>query len=853
MTQQPAFGDAQTRHHHLLHWLAQRGGHFSHVAVDWQRERPVLVATQDLAPGTLVVKAPWQAILPIQTARHSWIGGRLLGAGVSDDATLFAAYLAQARHAESHWRPLLDGFEQHFAHLPERFDRADWALLQGSRVQALARAQWQRLRQQFRRVNDLLPRAQRLRLRDFAWGWHVATSLAPAASRTRALLPITGLLAASTQPNCGIVNTDNGGVELRAEAAVSEGSALSVIPETRAATELMARFGQLVDDNPHGGAALSFEPGAVPRWLHAVAPELAGDPSGAVFPVDRDTESQAARRLRSFLRLSCLGSREAARAARQRSGNDANWIAPVDADNERAALHKLEQACAQALAGFAGSIEEDDRLLADGTLTARQRNAVSVRRNEKHVLLQYAALARAGLQPDALGCARDGSDDTQERAFIEWFREQGGQLGPAVLRRENGLRGMYAVRDLAPGEIVLRVPRHLFLTRDAASRSDTGMHLQGNVDTHTSLGVSLAEAKCRGSAWSGLLPGMPATLPTCPELLSREDFELLRGSLVHAEARRRWKRVRAQFKRTKALLPPQRRLPFRDFLWGYYTSMTRGFTLAIDGNETCGMVPMADMLNHVNDYNCVWGGRGADHTRFFEVRVRRHVSKGGELTVGYGSLPDTKLLSQYGFCLGDNVFDVTALRFTLERSHWLHDFVPEHTCRQETQECTIGLRPEMGNVAFSLLRLSVLPGANAVRCDPRIDRRRLNDVPMLDEANEQAVLRRLVQACGQRLAEFPGSADEDDQLLAGGTLTAVQRMLVTVRRSEKRLLLHTAGNARRALEALEKAADERHATLQQLAAQQGPWQPYFQRLTALCGSGGPAAAAQRAAAHSLVA
>lgn len=74
---------------------------------------------------------------------------------------------------------------------------------------------------------------------------------------------------------------------------------------------------------------------------------------------------------------------------------DIKKIEPISIRNEMECIQDLAIAAQTSLSQFDSTIEDDNRLLADPTLSSNIRNAVLMRRGEKQVLHYYAELAGA--------------------------------------------------------------------------------------------------------------------------------------------------------------------------------------------------------------------------------------------------------------------------------------------------------------------------------------------------------------------------------------------------------------------------------------------------------------------------
>jgi 4-aminobutyrate--pyruvate transaminase len=421
--------------------------------------------------------------------------------------------------------------------------------------------------------------------------------------------------------------------------------------------------------------------------------------------------------------------------------------------------------------------------------------------------------------------------DQHTAALVAWFDSQGGKAQALSVRCENSLRGAFAARSIAAGEVVLHAPRHALLTIDSIEHSPIGLRLRHERATlcdHSFFAVFLADTRRRGSFWEPMVDAAPRSFPELPACFDRHDWDLLAGSHAGAITRRYVRRLRSDYRVIRAALPPELRPPFREFAWGWWASVTRTFTLRINGTSRTAMVPVAEMLNHSTDQNCDWSG---DHTAGFELRARRPIAAGEELTISYGSRGNVDILSQYGFCIDRDDRDILRLDFTLPDSHFVHELPPQLDGETNANQFDIGRDPESAEVRrlLSFLRVASLPSLAVARARQEINEGHGQRVPAMDVDNECAALRTLVRACESQLAGFRDPIEEDERLLAGDVLSVRQRCAVRVRLGEKRLLREYIALGRNALEALGLPADARRPALQRHAYEQ-PFAAYYRHL-----------------------
>lgn len=881
--QEVASQDAAAGHRSMLGWFLEEGGRLGGAQVDLTHERPTMVATRDLAAGELVMRVPRRLLLSVDTAVHSSIGYQLKAARIDTDRAYLAAWMAQARRRPSYWQPMLEAAGD-FSHLPEHFGRVDWELLRGSQVHRLARESRSRMLQTFRSIGDTTPRGQRLRLRDFAWGWQMAAQ----AFRTQidgaaksAMVPFGDLFVHSHDANCTCGSDRSEAFQVVTARDVKCGTPLTISYGELPNPILMARYGLSIEDNPHEAVAL---PVPVPKahWVHAIAPELTGRRDVPEFRLTDDLRNPGFLGLLMLLRLLSLPGRESAR----RHLDGAAWFdcrPPLDLANELAAMRRLEALCDATLAAFSCDPAGDDMLLQTSQLGPRQRHAIVTRRGEKRLLERYAALARDAtrlLEQDAQALfaavqARAEADrgkgyfeylrrgiadwhrlpadkprgkvpaaagegmailDAAERALFRWFDEMGGVMPCAALGVHDGVRGMVATRDIAAGEAVVSSPRHTMLTSNVARHSSLGIRLHeagANAFADVSyIAAYLAETRCSGGHWARTLESLPRSFDELPERFSREDWKLLDGTDAQLQTRAFWHRVKEDFRQMRRILPPWRRFRFHDYMWASEVVRTRGFRLSIDGAISATLVPVCDMFNHAVEPNCGWN---TDSMHGLTMFALREVRAGMPLTISYCESDNSHLLSKYGFCVDDDAKARVTLRFEIGTPHWLHDFAEGLTGRHREPHFEVSREAFSADARrmFSFLRLLSLSGPDEAIENSCIDRENLQDVPLLSRRNEHEALARLLAQCERRLAAFGCGWEIDDRLLAAGGLSTSQRNAAIVRRGQKRMLEDIRAVASETMRVLQSQADEMRSALQGLeaAAARSPWaKAYWQQL-----------------------
>jgi histone-lysine N-methyltransferase SETD3 len=314
---------------------------------------------------------------------------------------------------------------------------------------------------------------------------------------------------------------------------------------------------------------------------------------------------------------------------------------------------------------------------------------------------------------------------------------------------------VFAVRPLATGATVARVPRALMITSEMARKSsigrqirDGGMNLSGN---HSLLAAWLvAERSDPRSPFHPYFDTLPTELSSFPIHFSPAELELLTGSLAEVLLAEQREVIDDDYTRLSTctrLFRPVRR---EEFVWARLCVSSRVFGLTIDGIETSVLVPFGDMFNHERRAQAGWDWD--QETETFTLRTLVDLEPGDEVGSSYGHKGNSRLLVQYGFCIDPNEDDEAELRFPGERG-------------RTTQRC------------FQVTRDPDHPSA-----------RRMIDWLVGAHGIGPEATSALVAAAQAALARFPTTMAEDDALLVRPDLSGNARNCVLARRGEKKVL-----------------------------------------------------------------
>ena len=299
-----------------------------------------------------------------------------------------------------------------------------------------------------------------------------------------------------------------------------------------------------------------------------------------------------------------------------------------------------------------------------------------------------------------------------DTAVLEWAWRHGVSKNMPVrpaFCAQSGCRGMVAVRDIAEGEIILSIPRRLFMCADTALECPAVQMMMARARSARerlcerqvlALHLLLERDKGVASAWNAFIASIPASYTTL-EYWSEEEVRGLQLPALVNLAHSRRAIVRSEFQQLLHLLQDVNTslvaekagsgqktslrmervgevLTWEAYRWAAATVSTRSCHLAARhdlavefmGDSVGTLVPVLDLLNHAPDCSlaadCSYdaqvvsveggaGGRGGGGA--YQVKAKRFYRTGQEVLIHYGPWGNAGLLEHYGFVMPSNSLD----------------------------------------------------------------------------------------------------------------------------------------------------------------------------------------------------
>jgi histone-lysine N-methyltransferase SETD3 len=414
----------------LLRWLEQGGARFPKLRVVRQEngERSVLTVA-DVAAGEAVLQVPRSHMLTQQLARSSDIG-RLIQSHVNPDneELYLASFLLQEKHRpDSFWKPYLDSLPEAFPHLPLFFSEQERALLKGSFVPTLLAFQAQSLQQEHALLCQKVAGYDRFSLDDFVWARLSVSSrtfgLQVGGLQGRCLVPLADMLNHRRPPDVLWDTSEDGQFfVMTAQNAVATGMEIHDSYGAKSNDLLLLHFGFVTENNEQDEVFLSL---SIPEGdaLAFGKQKLLALPSSTAkrpFKVPLQYENVATQLMFSFLRVACAVTDELFKLA-SKLFTGMQSIEPLGIANEERVLRTLAAACESRLATFETSLEEDARLLREGSLSPNARSCVLMRHEEKRLLKAWLDMTRTCLPLLRMPRAELEALATRSESSWGWF------------------------------------------------------------------------------------------------------------------------------------------------------------------------------------------------------------------------------------------------------------------------------------------------------------------------------------------------------------------------------------------------------------------------------------------------
>eukprot|EP00811_Abedinium_folium_P001004 NODE_1091_length_2609_cov_8.138598.p1 GENE.NODE_1091_length_2609_cov_8.138598~~NODE_1091_length_2609_cov_8.138598.p1 ORF type:complete len:516 (+),score=135.81 NODE_1091_length_2609_cov_8.138598:280-1827(+) len=442
----------------------------------------------------------------------------------------------------------------------------------------------------------------------------------------------------------------------------------------------------------------------------------------------------------------------------------------------------------------------------------------------------FAALATLALAATRGGIVRaepaQNSDAEKFRRLANWVHD--GSSGAHPLDSMTQGMGPYgrtviATRDIAVGEAIMNISKMRLMgehywkehedselvTRFIDELGEEGLFLT-YVHPQTWLALYIMEQRRLGSAshWFYYLDILPDSYPDLPIFWGEAQEEWLRGSHFFTRAMKMREGMDQQFQMLTGYLGKDFTANYTidDYYWARSAISTRVFGwVTMDGESLEFMVPFGDMLDHRSPKQVEWFYNETDNALVFTALEA--VPKGAVVLTSYGAQCNSKYLLHYGFSVPGVLDRKPAIASVRLRIGVLEDATDREEKLQLVMNSLSSSDDDSGfslfSVTMSLARLdasdmlgylrllsarwsSVHQGLKSQTC------RKYTSPPRCDRPfslqSEATALQWLLRIVIDAEHAYPTTLEEDNELLASGSLEAWQQHIVLLRRDEKGVL-----------------------------------------------------------------
>ncbi|XP_050238970.1 fructose-bisphosphate aldolase-lysine N-methyltransferase, chloroplastic [Mercurialis annua] len=391
------------------------------------------------------------------------------------------------------------------------------------------------------------------------------------------------------------------------------------------------------------------------------------------------------------------------------------------------------------------------------------------------------------------------------QTFWQWLSDQGVATGKAPAKPglvKEGL-GLIAHRDIARNDVVLEIPKKLWINPDAVAASDIGSVCSG-LKPWISVALFLIKEKGKkeGSKWWPYLDILPHSTNSTiywseEELAELQGTQLLRTTWnVKEYLQREFVKVQEEI-----LIPHKKLFPspitLDDFFWAFGMLKSRAFSRLRGQNLV--LIPLADLINHSPDITTedyayeIKGGGLFSRDLLFSLRSPISVKAGEQVLIQYDvNKSNAELALDYGFIEtkpGRNTYTLT-LQIS-ESDPFFGDKldIAETNGLGETADFDIVLGSPLPPTLLPYLRLVALGGTDAFLLESIFRNTIWGHLELpVTRANEELICRVVRDACKAALSGYHTTIEEDEKL--GRTdLNPKLEVAVGIRAGEKKVLL----------------------------------------------------------------
>ncbi|KAG6543559.1 hypothetical protein Mapa_015053 [Marchantia paleacea] len=278
-----------------------------------------------------------------------------------------------------------------------------------------------------------------------------------------------------------------------------------------------------------------------------------------------------------------------------------------------------------------------------------------------------------GLKSDSTAPSKNVSEINAR--LSTWAAEQGIKSMIYAAEFEGFGRGGAASTNLQTGDLVIEIPQDALISEDVAMESDMCPALKETPELTGETMVllwSMRERHDEKSKYAPYFTALPETFHTGLGF-GIGGLKELEGTLVADEIIQAREHIRNQY---DSLFPalsdkypaifPEKYYTWECFLWACQLWYSYGIKVKFPRGtiQTC-LVPVASLLNHSISPHVTHFSRINESNNTLQLFALRQCKAGEQCFLSYGSLPNSELLTFYGFLVKDNPYDIIPIDLDL--------------------------------------------------------------------------------------------------------------------------------------------------------------------------------------------
>ncbi|KAL5553730.1 hypothetical protein UlMin_041131 [Ulmus minor] len=397
----------------------------------------------------------------------------------------------------------------------------------------------------------------------------------------------------------------------------------------------------------------------------------------------------------------------------------------------------------------------------------------------------------------------DPSLPQEVQSFWNWLRDEG--VVSAKTPAKPGLvpegLGLVAQRDIGRNEVVLEVPKRLWINPDVVAASEIG-NLCSGLKPWVSVALFLLRERSRDdSKWRRYFDILPE-YTNSTIFWSEEELSELQGSQLLSTTMGVKEYVQNEFQKVQeeVILPNKQLFPsitLDDFFWAFGILRSRAFSRL--RNQNLVLVPLVDFINHSSKIKTedhayeIKGAAGLFSWDYlFSLRSPINVKAGEQVLIQYDiNKSNAELALDYGFI--DPLPERNAYTLTLEISESDPFFgdkldIAELNGMSESAYFDVFLDQSLPPAMLPYLRLVALGGTDAFLLESLFRNKIWGFLELpVSRANEELICRVIREACKSALSGYKTTIEED-QKLKGENLEPRLEIAVGIREGEKKVL-----------------------------------------------------------------